>query len=253
MNEEIKDILGENTEDKLVRISFVVGILKRLFEYLPFKSFEDGSVVHIDKDGNTTNIVSNALEVALGKYNVTKTGTIFSIGVGTSDNDRKNAFRIDDNGEIFIISDLSSGKEVSLQSLLEETGNVDFSNYFTKTEVNDLINNAISNSVISNYYTKGEIDNIVTEYLDKTDLTNYYTKTETDDLLTDVVDTVTVVTESGKETTIRELANIIEDQSKTIVEQQNQIVEMNQTIQNINDNISTEEDADDSFNRIFEW
>ena len=221
MNEEIKDILGENTEDKLVRISFVAGILKRLFEYLPFKSFEDGSVVHIDKDGNTTNIVSNALEVALGKYNVTKTGTIFSIGVGTSDNDRKNAFRIDDNGEIFIISDLSSGKEVSLQTLLEETGNVDFSNYFTKSEVTNLINDAISNLGFSNYYTKSEIDNIVIDF---------YTKTETDDLLSGIADTVTVVTKSGKETTIRELANVIEDQSKTIVEQQNQIVEMNQII-----------------------
>lgn len=244
MNEEIKDILGENTEDKLVRISFVAGILKRLFEYLPFKSFEDGSVVHIDKDGNTTNVVSNALEVALGKYNVTKTGTIFSIGVGTSDNDRKNAFRIDDNGEIFIISDLSSGKEVSLQTLLEETGNVDFSNYFTKSEVTNLINDAISNLGFSNYYTKSEIDNIVIDF---------YTKTETDDLLSGIADTVTVVTESGKETTIRELANVIEEQSKTIVEQQNQIVEMNQTIQNINDNVSTEEDADDSFSEIFEW
>lgn len=244
MNEEIKDILGENTEDKLVRISFVAGILKRLFEYLPFKSFEDGSVVHIDKDGNTTNVVSNALEVALGKYNVTKTGTIFSIGVGTSENDRKNAFRIDDNGEIFIISDLSSGKEVSLQTLLEETGNVDFSNYFTKSEVTNLINDAISNLGFSNYYTKSEIDNIVIDF---------YTKTETDNLLTSIADTVTVVTESGKETTIRELANVVEDQSKTIIEQQNQIVEMNQTIQNINDNVSTEEDADDSFSEIFEW
>ena len=244
MNEEIEDIWGENTEDKLVRISFVAGILKRLFEYLPFKSFEDGSVVHIDKDGNTTNVVSNALEVALGKYNVTKTGTIFSIGVGTSDNDRKNAFRIDDNGEIFIISDLSSGKEVSLQTLLEETGNVDFSNYFTKSEVTNLINDAISNLGFSNYYTKSEIDNIVIDF---------YTKTETDDLLSGIADTVTVVTKSGKETTIRELANVIEDQSKTIVEQQNQIVEMNQTIQNINDNVSTEDDADDSFSGIFEW
>lgn len=42
--------------------------------------------------------VQNRGEVALGKFNTTTTGQLFSVGCGTSDSDRKNAIAVDDNG-----------------------------------------------------------------------------------------------------------------------------------------------------------
>jgi hypothetical protein len=51
------------------------------------------------KGGN--NKVTNANEVALGKYNESNNDTMFSIGIGTSDSDRKNAFEVKGNGDIY--------------------------------------------------------------------------------------------------------------------------------------------------------
>lgn len=46
---------------------------------------------------------SNEGEHAEGKYNKSNDGTISSVGIGTADNDRKNAFEIMQNGEVYII------------------------------------------------------------------------------------------------------------------------------------------------------
>ena len=57
-------------------------------------------------------------EVALGKYNVSNTGstkTIFSVGNGTADNARHNAFEIRQNGDIYITS---GGTDIKLQDNL---------------------------------------------------------------------------------------------------------------------------------------
>lgn len=51
---------------------------------------------------------------------------------------------------------------------------VDLSNYYNKTEVDNLL---------SNYYNKTEVDNLLSSKADSSDLLNYYTKTETDNLL----------------------------------------------------------------------
>ena len=65
--------------------------------------------------------VSKSDEFALGKYNASNTGstdadkTFFSIGNGTSDNARHNAFEIRQNGDIYITS---SGTDIKLQDNL---------------------------------------------------------------------------------------------------------------------------------------
>jgi hypothetical protein len=61
--------------------------------------------------------------------------------------------------------------------------NVDLSNYYTKTEVNTLINNID----LSNYYTKNEVDVKLLDYYTKVEInsqfSNYYTKNEVDTAL----------------------------------------------------------------------
>lgn len=45
---------------------------------------------------------SNLAEHAEGKYNKSNSGTISSIGIGSSNSDRKNAFEVMDNGDIYV-------------------------------------------------------------------------------------------------------------------------------------------------------
>ena len=65
--------------------------------------------------------IKNDDEVALGVYNASHTGdndalkTIFSVGIGTSDADRKNAFEVRRNGDIYMLVD---GQNYKLNALL---------------------------------------------------------------------------------------------------------------------------------------
>lgn len=65
--------------------------------------------------------IKNDDEVALGVYNASHTGdndalkTIFSVGIGTSDADRKNAFEVRRNGDIYMLVD---GQNYKLNDLL---------------------------------------------------------------------------------------------------------------------------------------
>ena len=67
--------------------------------------------------------VKNNDEVALGVYNSSHTGadaslqTIFSVGIGTSDADRKNALEIRCNGDVYM---LVNGKEYNVNDLLSK-------------------------------------------------------------------------------------------------------------------------------------
>ena len=61
------------------------------------RSFGFGS----HSDGYNT-IAKNVGEHASGIYNVSNSDTQFSIGIGTSDTDRKNAFEVKQNGDIYI-------------------------------------------------------------------------------------------------------------------------------------------------------
>lgn len=65
--------------------------------------------------------IKNDDEVALGVYNASHTGdndalkTIFSVGIGTSDADRKNAFEVRRNGDMYMLVD---GQNYKLNDLL---------------------------------------------------------------------------------------------------------------------------------------
>ena len=92
MSEIINNIEDQN-QDKLVRVSFIKGILNKLYTWLPFRQNPDGSIVQTEADGTTTNEVNNPNEVALGKYNLSDFDTVFSLGIG-EDGARKNAISI---------------------------------------------------------------------------------------------------------------------------------------------------------------
>ena len=67
--------------------------------------------------------IKNDDEVALGVYNASHTGdndalkTIFSVGIGTSDADRKNAFEVRRNGDMYMLVD---GQNYKLNDLLSK-------------------------------------------------------------------------------------------------------------------------------------
>ena len=63
-------------------------------------------------------ITSNPNEVAVGKYNKSEEDTIFSVGIGTDNQNRKNAFEIRENGDIYF------GDNINLVNLLNELSNV---------------------------------------------------------------------------------------------------------------------------------
>lgn len=60
-------------------------------------------------------VTENENEIALGKYNNSSSDTIFSFGIGTSDNDRKNAIEIKNDGNIYLWSE---GKYVCLNEII---------------------------------------------------------------------------------------------------------------------------------------
>lgn len=64
----------------------------------------------------------------------------------------------------------------------DESGDIDFSQYYTKAEVDAIVAGLNSGDIdLSDYYTKEQIDEFLASIADRTDLENYYTKTEIDD------------------------------------------------------------------------
>ena len=95
--------------------NFVVG------DHNFFGSLSSGyAVTHTAVFGDY-NIPKNHYEYAFGKYNVSNTGstdadkTLFTVGNGTSESARHNAFEIRQNGDIYITKD---GQDVKLQDQL---------------------------------------------------------------------------------------------------------------------------------------
>ena len=80
------------------------------------------------------------------------------------------------------------GIEEKLNNL--EIGDVDFSDYYTKTEIDTKLDELVIGDAdvdLSNYYTKQEVDDIVDGIdVPVVDLDNYYTKSETDNLIDNV-------------------------------------------------------------------
>lgn len=105
-------------------------------EEIPFeKGDADNSAVL--KGGN--NKATNANEVALGKYNISNSDTQFSIGIGTSDTDAKNAVEAKQNGDVYItgiggFTGANSSSSKSVQEVINEL--VDIINQITTSETN---------------------------------------------------------------------------------------------------------------------
>lgn len=88
------------------------------------------------------NEATNANEVAIGKYNISNSDTQFSIGIGTSDTDRKNAIEVKQNGDIYIegvkerIQDkLNTSPDWNAQ--VNEAGYIENKPFYKKTGWND--------------------------------------------------------------------------------------------------------------------
>ena len=105
-------------------------------------------------EGNYT-ITSNDSEHASGQYNVSNKAnttfgdsgnTLFSVGNGTSNSAKHNAFEIRQNGDIYISS---GGTNTSQMIKLQDSLGIDLSNYYTKSETSGAteISNALSEKV----------------------------------------------------------------------------------------------------------
>lgn len=116
-----EEILNNGTQDKLVRVSFIKGILEKLYNWLPFRKTSNGGIVQITLDGTTTNETTNEGEIALGKYNLSDYETVLSLGIGDN-GQRKNAIKISNKGEIFIITDFNTNNVESLQQAIADKG-----------------------------------------------------------------------------------------------------------------------------------
>ena len=88
-------------------------------------------------------LANNTAEVAIGKANVSNTGstdadkTLFSVGNGTNSSNRHNAFEIRQNGDIYITKD---GQDVKLQDQLGGGGGTSY----TAGDGIDITNDVIS-------------------------------------------------------------------------------------------------------------
>lgn len=71
----------------------------------------------------TGTVAVNPNEVALGKYNKPEENTIFSVGIGTDNQHRKNAFKITADGNIYFY-DGNKDSYIELVNLLNELSNV---------------------------------------------------------------------------------------------------------------------------------
>jgi hypothetical protein len=96
---------------------------------ITFGEAKDSAVL---KGGN--NKATNANEVAIGRYNESNNGTQFSIGIGTSVADRKNAVEVKQNGDIYItgiggFTGANSSSSQSVQEVINEL--VDIINQIT--------------------------------------------------------------------------------------------------------------------------
>lgn len=80
---------------------------------------------------NDTLVTTNEQEVALGKYNISRSGasasdnTVFTVGRGTSNENRKNLFEIRENGDVYMWIE---GEYINVNSLLSVLTNIIYDN-----------------------------------------------------------------------------------------------------------------------------
>ena len=211
-------IVAEITnKQKLATVGYVEAILHKLQDWMPFKR-KNGGILQDSKDdnGEQTLKTTNTGEIALGKYNNSDNETLLSVGIGSRE-ERKNAILIKQNGEIFIITDITTGKVSSLQNALNQKGvtfcntSEEFKNFSNEESLGKLLYLLESDDTytaglyvigiqsnggnivpfksgsdikvdLSNYYTKEEV-NILIDKINKgeIDLANYYTIAQVDE------------------------------------------------------------------------
>lgn len=147
---------------KIITTTYIDALLNRLYKWMPFKR-KNGGVVQdsLDESGNNTLEVTNKNEIALGSYNESNQNTVLSVGVGTSDTDRRNAIEIRKDGMIYIITDIKTNSIESLQNALAKKGTVicttydEVSNYISKDSIGQLIYISENISYDGGEYTQG--------------------------------------------------------------------------------------------------
>lgn len=147
---------------KIITTTYIDALLNRLYKWMPFKRKNEGIVQDsLDESGNNTLEVTNTNEIALGSYNKSNQNTTLSIGVGTSDNDRRNAIEIRKDGMIYIITDIKTNSIESLQNALAKKGTIvcstyeEVSNYISKDSIGQLIYISENISYDGVEYTQG--------------------------------------------------------------------------------------------------
>ena len=152
--------------EKIIGVKTLSKILDLLYKYLPFKRKNI-----LLNNGDTTsgvvqsesNIISNSDEIAFGTYNKTEEGIAFSIGIGTSDENRINAIHIKKTGEIHIFNeDTKTVSEESLYNIIKHAGQVtvvdnynDITVYNKKENVGKLFYLTTNDTIEGNIYYSG--------------------------------------------------------------------------------------------------
>ena len=219
-----------------VTVEYLNKILEKLNDWMPFKR-KNGGILQDSRDsqGNSTLSVSNEGEIALGMYNLSDANTLLSLGIGST-YERKNALKINKDGEIFIIPDTSKNSVESLQSLLNKHGvdicetyerMLSYCNNDNMGKLLYLTNNSTYNE--KTYYsglyivslnTYGKADLFIIGSSLETDLSNYYTKEEINILLDSItagdIDLTNYYTISEIDIKLNNLSNKIDDNTQRI-------------------------------------
>ncbi len=147
---------------KIITTTYIDALLNRLYKWMPFKRKNEGIVQDsLNESGINTLEVTNKNEIALGSYNESNQNTVLSVGVGTSDTDRRNAIEIRKDGMIYIITDIKTNSIESLQNALAKKGTVicttydEVSNYISKDNIGQLIYISENISYDGGEYTQG--------------------------------------------------------------------------------------------------
>jgi hypothetical protein len=147
---------------KIITTTYIDALLNRLYKWMPFKRKNEGIVQDsLDESGVNTLEVTNKNEIALGSYNKSNQNTVLSVGVGTSDADRRNAIEIRKDGMIYIITDIKTNSIESLQNALAKKGTTicttydEVSNYISKDNIGQLIYISENITYDGGEYTQG--------------------------------------------------------------------------------------------------
>jgi hypothetical protein len=152
--------------EKIIGTKALSKVLDLLYKYLPFKRKKV-----LLNNGDTasgvvqseSNIISNSDEIAFGTYNKTEEGIAFSIGIGTSDENRINAIHIKKTGEIHIFNeDTKTVSDESLYNIIKHAGQVtlvdtynDITMYNKKENIGKLFYLTTNDTIDGNIYYSG--------------------------------------------------------------------------------------------------